>query len=110
VGHGSERVEPRRGLTAAHPRWWKLWRERKPAIAYALAVDIVAVALAAGATAAMPVHSDDLIRFGLLVAGALTHREAVHRTESLRERATGNGPLTRLHGVPSNRFWRELCP
>jgi diguanylate cyclase (GGDEF)-like protein len=96
VSHGSERVEPKRGLTAAHPRWWKLWRERKPAIAYALAVDIVAVALAAGATAAMPVHSDDLIRFGLLVAGALTHREAVHRTESLGERAAGNGPLTRL--------------
>jgi diguanylate cyclase (GGDEF)-like protein len=96
VSHGSERVEPRRGRLAVHPRRWKLWRERKPVIAYALAVDIVAVALAAGATAAMPIHSGDLIRFGLLVAGALTHREAVHQTESLRERAAGNGPLTSL--------------
>lgn len=81
---------------AVHPRRWKLWRERKPVIAYALAVDIVAVALAAGAIAAIPVHSGDLFRFGLLVAGALAHREAVHQTESLRERAADNGPLTRL--------------
>jgi diguanylate cyclase (GGDEF)-like protein len=81
---------------AVYPRRWKLWRERKPVIAYALAVDIVAVALAAGVIAAMPVHPGDLFRFGLLVAGALTHREAVHRFESLSERAAGGGPLTRL--------------
>jgi diguanylate cyclase (GGDEF)-like protein len=81
---------------AVHPRRWKLWRERKTVVAYVLAVDIMAVVLAGGAIAAMPVHSRDLFRFGLLVAGALAHREAVHQIESLRERAAGNGPLTRL--------------
>lgn len=96
ASHGFERVEPRRGLVALHPRRWTLWRERKVVIAYVLTVDIAAVALAAGMIAAIPVRSGDLFRFGLLVAGAAVHREAVRRIESLRERATSNGLLTDL--------------
>lgn len=96
VSHGFERVEPRRGLLAVHPRWWKLWCERKVVIAYVLTVDIAAIALAAGMIAAIPVHSGDLFRFGLLAAGAVVHREAVRQIESLREQATSNGLLTNL--------------
>jgi diguanylate cyclase (GGDEF)-like protein len=101
MSHGYERVEQMRvermhGLMAAHPRRWRLWRERKVVIAYALTVDIAAVALAVGVIAAIPVHLDDLFRFALLVAGALVHREAVRRIESLRERVTSNGLLTDL--------------
>ncbi|MGH3718627.1 MAG: diguanylate cyclase [Pseudonocardiaceae bacterium] len=101
VSHGFERAVPRCGRRAAHlqrwrPQRWKLWRERKAVIAYVLAIDIAAVVLAAGMIATIPVHSGDLFRFGLLVAGAVVHREAVRRIESLREGATSNGPLTDL--------------
>lgn len=78
------------------PRRWKLWGERKVVIAYVLAVDIAAVALVAGMVAMIPVHSGDLIRCGLLVAGAIAHREAVGQVESLRERATSNGLIVNL--------------
>ncbi len=96
MSHRTERVELRRGLMALHPRQWKLWHERKVVIAYVLTVDIVALAVAVGMIAAMPVRSADLLRFGLLVAGAVVHGEAVRRIESLRERTTVNGVLTNL--------------
>ncbi|MFN2478016.1 MAG: diguanylate cyclase [Pseudonocardiaceae bacterium] len=84
---------------AVHPWQWKLWRERKVVIAYVLTVDFVALALAAAILVAMPIRSGDLVRFGLLVGGAVVHREAVHRIESLRERTTGNGLLTNLSSL-----------
>ncbi|MGH3513023.1 MAG: hypothetical protein ACRDRB_12200, partial [Pseudonocardiaceae bacterium] len=84
---------------ALHPWQWKLWHERKVVIGYVLTVDIVALALAAAIIIAMPIRSGDLVRFGLLVAGAVVHREAVHRIESLRERSTGNGLLTNLSSL-----------
>jgi diguanylate cyclase (GGDEF)-like protein len=101
MSHGFERVEQMRvkrmhGLMAVHPRRWRLWYERKVVIAYVLTVDIAAVALTVGMIAAIPVNSGDLFRFALLVAGALVHREAVRRIESLCERVTSNGLLTDL--------------
>ncbi len=96
MSHGLQGVEPRRGLMALHPWQWKLWRERKVVIAYVLTVDIVALALAAGIIMTTPIRSGDLLRFGLLAAGAVVHREAVRRIESLRERTTGQGLLTDL--------------
>ncbi|MGH3692716.1 MAG: diguanylate cyclase [Pseudonocardiaceae bacterium] len=96
MSHGLVRAEPRRGLPALHPRVWKLWGERKVVIAYLLAVNIAAAVLAAGAVAMIPVGPGDMFRFGLLAAGAVLHREAVRQIESLRERATGHGPLTDL--------------
>ena len=101
MSHGFKRVEQTRvkrmhGLMVVHPRRWRLWRERKVVIAYVLTVDIAAVALVLGVIAAIPVHSDDLFRFALLVAGAVVHREAVRRVESLREPVTSNGLLTDL--------------
>ncbi len=81
---------------ALHPRRWKLRGERNVVIAYVLGVDLAAVALAVGMIAAVPVHSGDWFRFGLLTAGAILHREAVRQMENLRERATGNGVLTNL--------------
>jgi diguanylate cyclase (GGDEF)-like protein len=81
---------------ALHPRQWKLWSERTIVIAYILAVDIAAVALAAGIIAETPVGSGDLFHFGLLAAGALVHREAVRQIECLRERTSSSLPLTDL--------------
>jgi diguanylate cyclase (GGDEF)-like protein len=91
ASHGLDCVEPRRGLAALHPRRWRLWCQRRVVIAYVLAVDIVAAALAVGVIAAIPVGSDDLLRFGLLVAGAIVHQEAVRQIEVMREQAVGNG-------------------
>jgi diguanylate cyclase (GGDEF)-like protein len=99
MSHGLQRVEPRRGLMVFHPRQWTLWRERKVVIAYILTVDFLALVLAATILVAMPIRSGDLVRFGLLVAGAVVHREAVHRIEGLRERTTGNGLLTNLSSL-----------
>ncbi len=99
MSHGLQRVEPRRGLMASHPRQWMLWRERKVVIAYVLAVDFLALVLAAAILVAMPIHSGDLVGFGLLVAGAVVHREAVHRLESMRERTTGDGLLRNLSSL-----------
>jgi diguanylate cyclase (GGDEF)-like protein len=96
VGHGLERAARLRGLLALHPRRWKLWGERKIVIGYVLAVDIAAIALAAGVLVAVPVGSGDLYRFGLLAAGAIIHREVVRHIEILRERAAGHGLLTNL--------------
>ncbi|MGQ0718529.1 MAG: diguanylate cyclase [Pseudonocardiales bacterium] len=99
VSHGLDRVEPWRGLAALHPRRWRLWGERRVVLAYVLTVDIVAVALILGALAAIPVHSADLFRFGLLVAGAVVHHEAVRQIELLRERAVGSGLLPNLRSL-----------
>ncbi len=99
VSHGLDRVEPRRGLAALHPRGWKLWGERRVVLGYVLTVDIVAVALIVGAIAAIPVRPADLFRFGLLVAGAVVHQEAVRQIELLRERAVGSGLLPNLRSV-----------
>jgi diguanylate cyclase (GGDEF)-like protein len=96
VSRGFACVEPGRGLVALHPRRWKLWGERRGVIAYVLAVDVAAMALAAGIVTAIPVTSGDLIRFGVLTAGAIVHREAVSKIENLRERATNNGVLPNL--------------
>ncbi|MGB6163334.1 MAG: GGDEF domain-containing protein [Pseudonocardiaceae bacterium] len=101
MSHGFKRVaqthvERMHGLMAAHPQRWRLWRERKVVITYVLTVDIAAVALALGVIAAIPVHSGDLFRFALLVAGAVVHREAARRIESLHARMTSNGLLTDL--------------
>lgn len=99
VSHGLARAEPRRGVMAVHPCRWKLWDERSIVIAYILVVDITAVALAAGIITVIPVDSSDLVRFGLLAAGALVHREAVRQIESLRERAASSGVLTNLFSL-----------
>ncbi|HEY6425503.1 MAG TPA: GGDEF domain-containing protein [Pseudonocardiaceae bacterium] len=99
MSHELDRVEPRTGLTPLRPRRWKLWRERRAVVGYVLTVDIVAVALAVGVIAAVPVHSGDLFRFSLLVAGALAHQEAVRKIEILRERAVGNGLHTNLKSL-----------
>lgn len=95
MSHGLQGVESRRGL-ALHPRQWTLWCERRVVIAYVLTVDFVALALVAGIIVAVPIRSGDLVRFGLLSAGAVVHREAVRRIESLRERTAGTGLLTNL--------------
>ncbi len=94
ASHGLDCVAPWRGLMAVRPRRWKLWSERKIVIGYVLAVELVAVGLAAGAIAAVPVALSDLSRFGLLAAGAIVHREAVRRIENQREWVTGHGLLT----------------
>lgn len=100
VGYGTDRVERRRGRVAAlHPGRWKLWGERRAVVGYVLAVDLAAVALAVGMTVAIPVSTADLFRFGLLVAGALVHQEAVRTIEQLRERAVGRGLLTNLKSL-----------
>ncbi len=96
ASHGLECVAPRRGLSVLHPRRWKLWGERRVVIAYVLGVDVAALALAVGMIVAVPVHSGDWFRFGLLTAAAIIHREVVRQIESLRERATSNGLLTNL--------------
>ncbi len=96
VSHGLDRVEPRRGLAALHPRRWRLWAQRRVVIAYVLAVDIVAMALAVGVIAAIPVRSNDLLRFGLLVIGSIVHQEAVRRIEVTRGQAAGKGLHTDL--------------
>ena len=94
ASHGLDCVAPWRGLMALRPRRWKLWSERKIVIGYVLAVELVAVGLAAGAIAAVPVALSDLSRFGLLAAGAIVHREAVRRIENQREWVAGHGLLT----------------
>ncbi|MGH3754729.1 MAG: diguanylate cyclase [Pseudonocardiaceae bacterium] len=96
MSHGLDRVEPRRGLAALDPRQWGLWAQRKVVIAYLLAVDIVALALAVGVIAAIPVRSDDLLRFGLLTIGSIVHQEAVRQIEVTRRQAAGKGPHTDL--------------
>ncbi|MGH3811198.1 MAG: diguanylate cyclase [Pseudonocardiaceae bacterium] len=99
MSHGLDRIEPRRGLAVLHPRRWKLWGERRVVLAYVLTVDIVAVALIVGVIAAIPVSSADLLRFGLLIAGAVVHQEAVRQIELLRERAVGSGLLPNLRSL-----------
>lgn len=99
VGHRTDRVERRRGPRAVDPRRWKLWNERRPVIVYVLAVDLAALALALGMSIAIPLNSEDLFRFGLLIAGALIHHEAVRNIELLRERAIGSGTLTNLRSL-----------
>ena len=94
ASHGLDCVAPWRGLMALRPRRWKLWSERKIVIGYVLAVELVAVGLAAGAIAAVPVALSDLSRFGLLAAGAIVHREAVRRIENQREWVASHGLLT----------------
>jgi diguanylate cyclase (GGDEF)-like protein len=79
-----------------HPRYWRLWGERKAVVAYVLAVDLAAMALVATAAVTTPVSSRDLFRFGLLVAGAVVHREVVRPIEILRERAAGNDLFVNL--------------
>jgi diguanylate cyclase (GGDEF)-like protein len=73
-----------------------LWAERQSVIAYVVAVDLAAVMLAVVTTAATPVSSVEVFRFGLLAVGALIHREVVRPIENLHERATGNSLLTNL--------------
>jgi diguanylate cyclase (GGDEF)-like protein len=94
VSHGLEGVAPWRGLLALRPWRWKLWSERKIVIGYVLAVDLVALGLAAGLLSTVSVTLGDLSRFGLLAAGAIVHREAVRRIENQRERMAGHGLLT----------------
>lgn len=76
ASQGLECIAPWRGLLALRPRRWKLWSERKIVIGYVLTVNLLAVGLAAGAIAAVPIAWGDLSRFGLLAAGAMVHREA----------------------------------
>jgi diguanylate cyclase (GGDEF)-like protein len=99
VSYGIDRVERRRGPAALHPRRWKLWNERRPVTLYVITVDLAAVALALGMSVAIPVSSADMFRFGLLVAGAIIHQEAVRNIELLRERAVGSGLLTNLKSL-----------
>ena len=99
VSHGFDHVVFRRGLAALHPRRWKLWAERRAVVAYILTVDVVAVALLAGVIVAIPVRSEDLFRFCLLVAGAVLHQEAVRQIEIQRERTVGSGLLPNLKSL-----------
>ncbi|HEX2264478.1 MAG TPA: diguanylate cyclase [Pseudonocardiaceae bacterium] len=99
MSHGFDHVVFRRGLAALHPRQWKLWAERRAAVAYILTVDVVAVALLAGVIVAIPVRSEDLFRFCLLVAGAVLHQEAVRQIEIQRERTVGSGLLPNLKSL-----------
>src|SRR3712207_2305557 len=99
VSHGFDHVVFQRGLAALHPRRWKLWAERRGVVAYILTVDVVAVALLAGVIVAIPVRSEDLFRFCLLVAGAVLHQEAVRQIEIQRERTVGSGLLPNLKSL-----------
>ncbi|HEU0088424.1 MAG TPA: GGDEF domain-containing protein [Pseudonocardiaceae bacterium] len=76
-----------------------MWTERAPVVGYVLAVELTAVALVLGMTAAMPVRPGDLVRFGLLALGAMVHQEAVRTIEKLRERAIGSGLFTNLKSL-----------
>ncbi|MDQ4093285.1 MAG: hypothetical protein M3143_07745, partial [Actinomycetota bacterium] len=99
MSHGFDHVVPRRGLAALHPRRWKLWGERRAVVGYILTVDVVAVALLAGVITAIPVQSQDLFRFCLLVGGAVLHQEAVRQIEIQRERTVGSGLLPNLKSL-----------
>jgi diguanylate cyclase (GGDEF)-like protein len=100
VSHGLEYIEPKRRLMALHPRHWQVWRERGIVLGYVFTVDVAAAMLAAWTVAAVPVRPADVVRFGLLAAGALIHQEAVRHLKLLREQAAGDG-------VPPNlaTFW-----
>jgi diguanylate cyclase (GGDEF)-like protein len=90
----------RLGRQVLDPRLWTLWGERRVVIACVLAVDIAAVALAAGMTIAMPVSSLEAFRFGLLAAGALVHREAARPIDNLQQQATGTARNSLLTDLP----------
>lgn len=68
-------------------------------VGYVLTVDLAAAVVAAGMTLAIPASRADLFRFGLLVAGAIVHHEAVRTIELLRERAVGSGLVTNLKSL-----------
>ncbi|MGQ0775129.1 MAG: diguanylate cyclase [Pseudonocardiales bacterium] len=100
VGRGVDRVEHGYDrVSFLDPRRWKLWDERRAVVGYVLAVDLAALVLVIAMTLAVPVNVGDLLRFSLLVVGAVIHQEAVRTIEQLRERAVGNGLLTNLKSL-----------
>lgn len=65
------------------PPAWALWRLRPRAVAYVLAVDVVAVAVVL-ARSGVPTHVRDWVAAAILVASAVGHLHLSHATERIR--------------------------
>jgi diguanylate cyclase (GGDEF)-like protein len=77
---------------------WPLWQLPAPAVAYVLTVEAAAVAAAAAIATAAPVHTQDLLTFGVLAACSVVHLQASRRIERVRGVTTG-GPQVDLTSI-----------
>ncbi|WP_018331406.1 GGDEF domain-containing protein [Actinomycetospora chiangmaiensis] len=74
----------RPGAVALLPTRWSLWTLRPRALAYVLAVDVLAVAVIVASFAWRPVDARDWVVVGLLFLGVAVHAEAARHIERVR--------------------------
>ncbi|QTR03417.1 GGDEF domain-containing protein [Saccharothrix algeriensis] len=95
----AQRRIPNWRLRAVQPSRWRLWELPRSVLVYVLAVDATALLLVATTAASTTLTTGDLVRFGVLAAGALVHLEAARGIERLREVAAGGVPYVNLKSL-----------
>jgi diguanylate cyclase (GGDEF)-like protein len=84
---------------ALNPRGWSVWSLSRPVVVYILAVEAFAL-VAVGFTATMvPITSQSLIWFAMLLAGEITHLEAARGIERIRELGAEGRPHMHLQSI-----------
>ncbi|MFD7654322.1 GGDEF domain-containing protein [Actinosynnema sp. NPDC059797] len=86
-------------LRLVQPSRWRLWELPRPVLAYVLLVDVAAVAVVVLTSVSATISSTDLVRFGVLLAGAVVHLEAARGIERLREVTTQGSPYVNLKSL-----------
>jgi diguanylate cyclase (GGDEF)-like protein len=81
------------------PAKWKLWSAPPIVLGYVLAVDLLAFAVIAVTTVAVPVAAYDWVRLAILAGGSMVHIEAARGIERLREVAAEGIPYVNLKGM-----------
>lgn len=92
-------VGPRAERSGVSPRRWSLWALPAPALAYVLAVDVLAVVVGAVFGATEPVAAGDLRTALLLALGCAVHIEAARGIERRREVVADGVPYIDLKSM-----------
>ena len=76
-----------------------MWSLRRPAIITVLVVEAITIGVTAAVADWAPIHYQEWIVFGALLAGSIVHMESMRGIERIREQARATAPLVNLTTV-----------
>ncbi|MEV4316909.1 GGDEF domain-containing protein [Actinocrispum sp. NPDC049592] len=89
----------RRRNGALNPRGWSVWSLPRPVVVYILTVEAFALVVVGFTATVVPITTQSLIWFAMLLAGEITHLEAARGIERIRELGAEGRPHMHLQSI-----------
>jgi diguanylate cyclase (GGDEF)-like protein len=93
------KADARRRNSGLDPRRWAVWSLSRPVLAYLLSVEVLALVIIGVTANLVPLTTQSLFWFGLLLVGEISHLEAARGIERIRELGAEGRPHMHLQSI-----------